>query len=385
MINRIIDFCVPEQVHRDRAGRRRVHRGLVVDAEHAAGRDPGPERHPGHRLLALGPQPGPRRRPGHLPDRLGPGGRPAGSRPCAASPTSVTPTSTSSSRTAPTSTGHGRARRSTSSAVLPRLPAGRADRARAGCDPARLDLPVRAGRRDRHAQPGRAALLPGLVPQVLPASRCRGWPRWPRSAGSGSSTRSTSTRIGCRPTACPSTAWSRRCAAGNYESAGRLIEFGGTEYSVRGRGYVKSVAGPREDRRAVSDSRHPHPRSRTSGEVVLGPDIRSGVADLDGKGDVVSGIVVMRHGQNALDVIDRVKAKLREIEPGLPAGVKVVPVYDRSELIRRSIDNLNSTVIEVLITVSPGGPPVPLAHPERRHPGDHASRWRSCSPSSPSA
>ena len=86
--------------------------------------------------------------------------------------------------------------------------------------------------------------------------------------------------------------------------------------------------------------------------MVVGPDIRRGVADLDGKGDVVSGIVVMRHGQNALDVIERVKARLREIEPGLPSGVKVVPIYDRSDLILRSIDNLKATVVEVLITVS---------------------------------
>ena len=139
--------------------------------------------------------------------------------------------------------------------------------------------------------------------------------------------------------------------AGNYESSGRLVEFGGTEFSIRGRGYVKSVQDLEQI--AVTTSANGTPiRLMDLGEVVLGPDIRRGLADLDGKGDVVSGIVVMRHGQNALDVIDRVKAKLREIEPGLPAGVKVVPVYDRSGLIRGAIDNLTSTMIEVLITVS---------------------------------
>ncbi len=86
--------------------------------------------------------------------------------------------------------------------------------------------------------------------------------------------------------------------------------------------------------------------------MVLGPDLRRGVTDLDGTGEVVSGIVVMRQGQNALDVIDRVKAKLKEIEPGLPAGVKIVPIYDRSELIQRSIANMKSTLVEVLLTVS---------------------------------
>jgi Cu(I)/Ag(I) efflux system membrane protein CusA/SilA len=137
----------------------------------------------------------------------------------------------------------------------------------------------------------------------------------------------------------------------NYETAGRLIEFGGTEYSVRGRGYLRSLEDIEEIAVSTSDSGTPI-RIRDIGRVVLGPDIRRGVADLDGQGDVVSGIVIMRHGQNALDVIDRVKAKLHEIEPGLPPGVQVVPIYDRSDLILRSIDNLKATVIEVLITVA---------------------------------
>jgi Cu(I)/Ag(I) efflux system membrane protein CusA/SilA len=85
--------------------------------------------------------------------------------------------------------------------------------------------------------------------------------------------------------------------------------------------------------------------------VTTGPDIRRGVADLDGTGDVVSGIVVMRHGENALDVIKRVKEKIKEVEPGLPAGVKIVPVYDRSELILRSIDATRETLVEVILTV----------------------------------
>ena len=138
---------------------------------------------------------------------------------------------------------------------------------------------------------------------------------------------------------------------GNYESAGRLIEFGGTEYNIRGRGYLRSVEDIKEIAVATSQSGTPI-TLKDIGEVVIGPDLRRGVADLDGQGDVVSGIVVMRHGQNALDVIRRVKDKLSAIEPGLPAGVKVVPVYDRSDLILRSIANLKSTIIEVLITVA---------------------------------
>ena len=78
---------------------------------------------------------------------------------------------------------------------------------------------------------------------------------------------------------------------------------------------------------------------------------RRGVADLDGRGEVVSGIVVMRNGENALDVIDRVKTKIKEIEPGFPAGVKIIPIYDRSELIHNTIGTVKETIVEVVITV----------------------------------
>ena len=139
--------------------------------------------------------------------------------------------------------------------------------------------------------------------------------------------------------------------SGNYESAGRLLEFGGTEYNVRGRGYLKSIKDLENIVLTASDTGTPI-RIKDIGSVVIGPDLRRGVSDLDGKGDAVSGIVIMRHGQNALEVIERVKAKIKEIEPGLPPGVKIVPIYDRSDLILRSIDNLKSTVIEVLITVA---------------------------------
>ncbi|MDH4266675.1 MAG: efflux RND transporter permease subunit, partial [Deltaproteobacteria bacterium] len=139
--------------------------------------------------------------------------------------------------------------------------------------------------------------------------------------------------------------------SGNYESAGRLIEFGGTEYNIRGRGYIKSLKDLENIVVTASDTGTPI-RLKDIGQVVLGPDLRRGVSDLDGKGDIVSGIVIMRHGQNALDVIERVKAKIKEIEPGLPSGVKILPIYDRSDLILRAIANLKSTVIEVLVTVA---------------------------------
>jgi len=138
---------------------------------------------------------------------------------------------------------------------------------------------------------------------------------------------------------------------GNAEVGGRLLEFGGTEYNVRGRGYAKST----EDFGDIVVSASPAGtpiRIKDLGHVVLGPDIRRGVAELDGQGEAVSAIVVMRQGQNALHVIDRVKAKIEEVAPGLPPGVKVVTVYDRSDLIQRSISNLKSTVIQILLTVS---------------------------------
>jgi Cu(I)/Ag(I) efflux system membrane protein CusA/SilA len=138
---------------------------------------------------------------------------------------------------------------------------------------------------------------------------------------------------------------------GNSDTGGRLIEFAGTEYMVRGRGYARSIRDFEDIVLAASGDGSPI-RIRDVGQVVLGPDLRRGVSDLDGTGEAVSGIVVMRQGQNALDVIRGVKAKIREIEPGLPAGVKVVPVYDRSRLIESSIDNLKSTIIEVICTVA---------------------------------
>src|SRR6202140_3130694 len=137
--------------------------------------------------------------------------------------------------------------------------------------------------------------------------------------------------------------------AGNRETGARLLEFGGAEYMVRGRGYMQSQ---HDIEQTVLTSVDGTPiRIRDVATVVMGPDIRRGASDLDGSGEVVSGIVVMRDGNNALDVIERVKNRLKEIERGLPAGLKVLPVYDRSQLIQRSISNARWTLIEVIFTV----------------------------------
>jgi Cu(I)/Ag(I) efflux system membrane protein CusA/SilA len=137
----------------------------------------------------------------------------------------------------------------------------------------------------------------------------------------------------------------------NVEVGGRLIEFSGKEYMVRGHGYVKNV----EDLEQVvlkTDERGTPVLVRDVARVERGPELRRGVADLDGRGDVVGGIVVMRHNENADKVIRRVKDRLKELEPSLPAGVKVVTTYDRSELIERSIDTLKHELVVEMIIVS---------------------------------
>ncbi|HUR33016.1 MAG TPA: efflux RND transporter permease subunit, partial [Vicinamibacterales bacterium] len=139
--------------------------------------------------------------------------------------------------------------------------------------------------------------------------------------------------------------------AGNNDAGGRLVEMSGAEYMVRGRGYATSESDIGNIVLARNDSGVPV-RVRDIGSVTLGPDLRRGVADLDGAGDTVSGIVVMRQGENALAVIERVKAKLAELKPSLPAGTTIVTTYDRSDLILRSIDNLRHTLVEELLIVS---------------------------------
>ena len=136
----------------------------------------------------------------------------------------------------------------------------------------------------------------------------------------------------------------------NADVGGKVFEIATTEYFVRGRGYIKD---PRDIENIVLKVENGTPiYIRNVGTVHLGPDIRRGVAEFDGKGEVVGGIVVMRYGENALTVIDGIKKKLKEIEPALPKGVKVVPVYDRSELIHHAIDTLREKLIEESIVVA---------------------------------
>ena len=138
---------------------------------------------------------------------------------------------------------------------------------------------------------------------------------------------------------------------GNNDVGGRLVEFTGMEYMVRGRGYIKKIKDV-EDIVVEVDKNGTPITIKNLGHVAMGPDIRRGIADLDGEGDTVGGIVVIRHGENALNVIERVKAKIEEIKPSLPKGVEIVTTYDRSSLIQQSIDTLKGTLKEELIIVS---------------------------------
>src|SRR5512135_1202124 len=140
--------------------------------------------------------------------------------------------------------------------------------------------------------------------------------------------------------------------ASNKDVEGRVVEFSGAEYMVRGRGYIKSVRDI-EDIVVGTNGNGTPVYVRDVGRVQLGPDIRRGVAELDGKGEVTGGIVVVRFGENVLNVIERVKNKIsRDIQPSLPKGVRIVTTYDRSDLIHRSIDTLKEEIIKLSIAVS---------------------------------
>lgn len=139
--------------------------------------------------------------------------------------------------------------------------------------------------------------------------------------------------------------------ASNNDTGGRLIEMAGAEYMIRGRGYARSKEDLEQVVLKLSDNGVPV-RVGDIGRVTLGPDLRRGVADLNGEGEVAAGIVIMRDGENALRVIERVKKRLEELKPALPPGVEIVTTYDRSDLILRSIGTLKRSLTEELLVVS---------------------------------
>ncbi|TGK04228.1 efflux RND transporter permease subunit [Leptospira langatensis] len=143
----------------------------------------------------------------------------------------------------------------------------------------------------------------------------------------------------------------QRIRESNQETGGRLLEFSGAEYMVRGRGYLSSLKDI-ENIPLVTDTNGTPILLKNIASVQVGPDIRRGIVDLDGEGDVVSGTVVMRHGENALSVIDRVKEKIAGLKQNLPKGSELVTTYDRSELIEHAISNLKFKLAEEMIIVS---------------------------------
>lgn len=139
---------------------------------------------------------------------------------------------------------------------------------------------------------------------------------------------------------------------GNQDGGGRVLEFAGAEYMVRGRGYIKNISDI-ENIVVSTDAKSGTPITvRQVARVELGPDMRRGVTDLNGMGDAVGGIVIMRQGENALNVINAVKHKLDELKPSLPKGVRFVTTYDRSDLISRAIATLKHELMIEIVIVS---------------------------------
>jgi Cu(I)/Ag(I) efflux system membrane protein CusA/SilA len=137
----------------------------------------------------------------------------------------------------------------------------------------------------------------------------------------------------------------------NAETGGSVLELGEAEYMVRARGYLKSM----EDFRYVPVGLGPNGTPvflKDVAHVQVGPEIRRGIAELDGEGEVVGGVIVMRFGKNALETIDAVKQKLQSLKAGLPEGVEIVETYDRSDLIKRAVNTLTHRLIEEFIVVA---------------------------------
>ncbi|MGE1005357.1 efflux RND transporter permease subunit [Ralstonia pseudosolanacearum] len=137
----------------------------------------------------------------------------------------------------------------------------------------------------------------------------------------------------------------------NQETGGSVLELGEAEYMVRASGYLKTLDDFRQIPLATTDA-GVAVRLGDVATVQLGPEMRRGIAELDGQGEVAGGVIVMRSGKNALETIEAVKAKLAALRKSLPVGVEIVPVYDRSALIHRAVDNLTHKLIEEFIVVA---------------------------------
>jgi len=137
----------------------------------------------------------------------------------------------------------------------------------------------------------------------------------------------------------------------NQEVGGSVIEMAEAEYMIRATGYITNIDDLQRIPLGVNKRGTPI-LLKDVADIRLGPQMRRGIAELDGEGEVVGGIVVMRFGENALKTIERVKVKLEELKQGLPKGVEIVETYDRSDLINRAVDNLNMKLFEEFIVVA---------------------------------
>src|SRR5882724_3182706 len=131
----------------------------------------------------------------------------------------------------------------------------------------------------------------------------------------------------------------------NQETGGSVLELGEAEYMVRASGYLQSLDDFRKIPLSTTDSGIPV-RLADVARIQIGPEMRRGIAELDGEGEVAGGVIVMRFGKNALETIDAVKAKIASLKSSLPPGVEIVPTYDRSALIKRAVSNLGQKLIE---------------------------------------
>src|SRR5438874_10053066 len=137
----------------------------------------------------------------------------------------------------------------------------------------------------------------------------------------------------------------------NQETGGSVLELSEAEYMVRASGYLQSLDDFRKIPLMTTDA-GVSVRLGDVARVQIGPEMRRGIAELDGEGEVTGGIIVMRSGKNALETIDAVKAKIEKLKASLPAGVEIVPTYDRSSLIKRAVSNLNQKLVEEFIVVA---------------------------------
>ena len=137
----------------------------------------------------------------------------------------------------------------------------------------------------------------------------------------------------------------------NQETGGSVLELGEAEYMVRSSGYLKSLDDFRNIPIITSEAGVPV-MLKDVARIQIGPEMRRGIAELNGEGEVAGGVIIMRSGKNALETIEAVKAKLEQLKPGLPAGVEIITTYDRSDLINRAVNNLRGKLIEEFIVVA---------------------------------